>query len=116
MGGRCSSIAYLAGSVLKLHPQINMTNGAMQVGEKFHGSLEHCIQLYKQRMVVERLEHIDKKRIFITSTLTPEHNEALAAELRALNCFEEVHTEQASATIASHCGPGTIGYLYILRD
>ena len=41
MGGRCSSIAYLAGSVLKLHPQINMVDGAMIAGEKFRGKLDH---------------------------------------------------------------------------
>lgn len=34
MGGRCSSIAYLAGSVLKLHPQINMVDGRDDRGRK----------------------------------------------------------------------------------
>lgn len=116
MGGRCSSIAYLAGSMLKLHPQINMIDGAMSAGEKFRGKLDHCIQLYKQRMVLDRLDRIDPHRIFVTSTLPPEEAEVLADEIRALDYFDEVLVESAGATISSHCGPNTIGYLYILKD
>ena len=33
-----------------MHPQINMVDGAMIAGEKFRGKLDHCIQLYKQRV------------------------------------------------------------------
>lgn len=116
MGGRCSSIAYLAGSVLKLHPQINMVDGAMIAGEKFRGKLDHCIQLYKQRVVLDQLDRIEPGRIFVTHTLTPEHGERLAEEIRALHYFDEVLVERAGATISSHCGPGTIGYLTIHKD
>lgn len=115
MGGRCSSVAYLAGSMLKLHPQINMIDGAMSAGEKFRGKLDHCIQLYKKRMVLDRLEQIDPHRIFVTTTMPDEKAEALADEIRALHYFDEVLVESAGATISSHCGPNTMGYLYILK-
>lgn len=113
MGGRCSSVAYLAGSVLKLHPQINVTDGKMIAGEKFRGKMDSCIQQYKQRMIVELLDQIEPERIFITSTLPRDKAEALAEEIRALGYFEEVLVETAGATISSHCGPNTIGYLTI---
>lgn len=116
MGGRCSSIAYLAGSMLKLHPQINMVDGAMIAGEKFRGKLDHCIQLYKKRMVLDQLDHIEPGRIFVTHTMSPEHGERLAEEIRALHYFDEVLVERAGATIASHCGPDTMGYLTIHKD
>ena len=102
--------------MLKLHPQINMVDGAMIAGEKFRGKLDHCIQLYKQRVVIDQLDHIEPGRIFVTHTLTPEHGERLAEEIRALHYFDEVLVERAGATISSHCGPGTIGYLTIHKD
>ncbi len=113
MGGRCSSIAYLAGSMLKLHPQINMTDGAMLAGEKFRGKLDHCIQLYKKRMVLDILDRIEPERIFITHTLPDDKALLLKEEIESLNYFDEILVERAGATIASHCGPGTIGYLTI---
>ena len=67
----------------------------------------------------DRLEGRDDlvlDRIFVTHTLTPEHGERLAEEIRALHYFDEVLVERAGATISSHCGPGTIGYLTIHKD
>lgn len=116
MGGRCSSVAYLAGSMLKLHPQINMVDGAMIAGEKFRGKLDHCIQLYKQRVVLDQLDHIEPHRIFVTTTMAPERAERLADEIRELHFFDEVLVESAGATISSHCGPDTMGYLTIHKD
>ena len=116
MGGRCSSVAYLAGSMLKLHPQINMIDGAMSAGEKYRGKLDHCLQLYKKRVVLDQLEHIEPHRIFVTTTMAPERAERLAQEIRDLRFFDEVLVESAGATISSHCGPDTMGYLTIHKD
>ena len=116
MGGRCSSVAYLAGSMLKLHPQINMIDGAMSAGEKYRGKLDHCLQLYKKRVVLDQLDHIEPHRIFVTTTMAPERAERLAQEIRDLRFFDEVLVESAGATISSHCGPDTMGYLTIHKD
>ena len=113
MGGRCSSIAFLAGSMLKLHPQINMIDGAMIAGEKFRGKLDRCIAQYEKKTVFDILDRIEPERIFLTHTLPDEPVEALAEEIRKLGYFKEVLCERAGATIASHCGPGTIGFLTI---
>jgi len=115
MGGRCSSIAYLAGSMLKLHPQINMIDGAMSAGEKYRGKMNQCVETYFRNIVLNRLDHIDKKRIFVTTTMNEEDTHAWAEKVRALNYFDEVLEEHAGATISSHCGPNTIGFLYITK-
>lgn len=116
MGGRCSSIAYLAGSVLKLHPQINMIDGVMLAGEKYRGKMSSVIAQYKKRVVLDQLENIEPERIFVTSTLPCETAEELAEEIRQLGYFKEVLVEYAGATISSHCGPNTIGYLTIHKS
>ena len=36
--------------------------------------------------------------------------------LESLNVFKEILTTRAGSVISSHCGPGTLGVLYIARD
>ena len=115
MGGRCSSVAYLAGSMLKLHPQINMITGSMSAGEKFRGKMDSVIQQYKKRVVLDQLQNLEPDRIFVTSTLPADKAEALADEIRALGYFKEVYVTFAGAAISSHCGPNTIGYLTVRK-
>ena len=93
MGGRCSSIAFLAGSMLKLHPQINMIDGAMIAGEKFRGKLDRCIAQYEKKTVFDILDQIEPERIFLTHTLPDEPVEALAEEIRREVLAAHVGTE-----------------------
>ena len=93
MGGRCSSIAFLAGSMLKLHPQINMIDGAMIAGEKFRGKLDRCIAQYEKKTVFDILDQIEPERIFLTHTLPDGPVEALAEEIRREVLAAHVGTE-----------------------
>ena len=45
-GGRCSGVAALAGSVLKLHPKIVVKDGAMGVAKKYRGKLASVVRAY----------------------------------------------------------------------
>ena len=54
-GGRCSSVAALAGGVLKLHPKIVVSEGSMKADKKFRGKTEKAILEY-----VKELEGIRK--------------------------------------------------------
>jgi uncharacterized membrane protein YcaP (DUF421 family) len=78
--------------------------------------MDGVIQQYKKRMILDQLDHIDPSRIFVTSTLPRDKAEALAEEIRQLGYFKEVLVEFAGATISSHCGPNTIGYLTIHKS
>lgn len=117
MGGRCSSVQLVASNMLKIHPQISLVDGKMVVGDKFRGSMPHVLKSYQEKMVLSKLQQIDPRRIFITQTCI-DQNVPLQAkrELEALNYFEEIIITQAGATISSHCGPDTLGYLYILKS
>ena len=42
-GGRCSSVAALAGGVLKLHPRIGVEGGKMDAGKKYRGKIDSVI-------------------------------------------------------------------------
>lgn len=112
-GGRCSGVAALAGSLLKLHPEILVTEGKMIPGKKYRGKLMSVVQEYVKSREEELLK-AKPDRIFITSSLgTDEENKWTKEYLESLHHFKEIHITGASGVISSHCGPGTLGILYI---
>lgn len=110
-GGRCSSVVALGANLLKLKPCILLENGKMDVGKKYRGNWAKTLPGYAK----ERLEGKDvcKDRVFITWTSCPPE---VVAELRAIlkeEGFGEVLETVAGSTITSHCGPNTLGVLFI---
>ena len=61
------------------------------------------------------LAHIDLHRIFLTHTGCDEDAQYVAAELRKRDSIDDLCITIAGSTIASHCGPNTIGLLYITK-
>ncbi|MDO5522134.1 MAG: DegV family protein [bacterium] len=112
-GGRCSSVAALAGSVLKLHPKIEVKSGAMEAGKKYRGNIQRVIQDYVKEME-EELLHAKKERVFIThSGCDTAIIEKVKQYLQSLEYFDEILITRAGGVVSSHCGPGTLGVLYI---
>lgn len=115
-GGRCSSVAALAGGVLKLHPKIVVANGAMSADKKYRGRMDKVIIDYAKEMEAE-LKSADKDRVFIThSGCEQEVIDAVYAYLDNLDYFDEILITRAGGVISSHCGPGTLGVLYIAKE
>lgn len=112
-GGRCSGVAALAGGALKLHPQLNVVDGAMIPGKKYRGAMPKVILSYAKDME-EDLKKANKNRVFIThSGCEQEVIDEVHAYLKDLNLFEEICITRAGGVISSHCGPGTLGVLFI---
>lgn len=115
-GGRCSGLAAMAGGALKLHPRIQVKDGAMQSGKKYRGSIDKVIMSYVRDME-EDLKKADKTRIFIThSGCDSEIVEQVRSHLENLNVFSEIWETRAGGVVSSHCGPGTLGVLFIASD
>ena len=116
-GGRCSAVAMLGANVLKLKPCIEVSNegGAMGVSKKYRGTLERVLEDY----VKDRLEgrtDIDTGRIFIThSGISQERIDLVKAAIEKYAHFNEVHVSRAGCTISSHCGPNTLGILFLRK-
>lgn len=112
-GGRCSSVAALAGGVLKLHPKIVVEDGAMSAKKKYRGKMPMVIRSYVKDMEEDLLK-AKKDRVFITHSGCEESLiEDVKAYLASLNHFDEILVTRAGGVISSHCGPGTLGVLYI---
>ncbi len=112
-GGRCSALAAMGANLLSLKPCIEVRDGVMGVGKKYRGALGKCMVQYVHDRLADR-DDIDTKRIFITDStgFTAEEMDAMEAEVRRCQPFEEVLHTHAGCTISNHCGPRCIGILY----
>ena len=112
-GGRCSGLAALAGGMLKLHPKIVVKDGVMGPDKKYRGKINSAIMNYVQDME-DSLLKAKKDRVFIThSGCEQEAIDSVKAYLESLNVFDEILITRAGGVISSHCGPGTLGVLFI---
>ena len=115
-GGRCSSVATLAGGVLKMHPKIAVENGKMDAGKKYRGKMPAVIMSYVKDME-EELKQAKKDRVFIThSGCDADIIEMVRNYLEELHVFKEIHITRAGGVVSSHCGPGTLGVLFIAQN
>ena len=112
-GGRCNSVAALVGGVLKLHPRIVVSEGAMSADKKYRGKMDKVILDYVADMKEAMLE-ADNERVFVThSGCNQEIIDKVYSYLKELDYFEEILITRAGGVISSHCGPGTLGVLYV---
>ena len=112
-GGRCSSAAALGANLLNLKPCILLADGKMGVGKKYRGNWAKVLPGYAQ----DRLngKEVCMDRVFITYTsCPPEVVDQLRSYLQGLG-FGEILETVAGSTITSHCGPNTLGVLFIRK-
>lgn len=114
-GGRCSSAAALGANLLNLKPCIEVRDGKMIVGKKYRGNFAKCLSNYvKDRL--EGREDIDEGTLFITYTqVSPEAHTAVLEAVRAYGHFTTVYETIAGCTVSCHCGPGTLGILFVRK-
>lgn len=113
-GGRLSAVGALIGNILNIHPMIQVTDGQLGVAEKIRGRRERGLERMLELSTADP-ERIDPRWISVTHVSCIQDAEKLAKELRQKTEVQEVVITEAGAVIASHCGPGTIGILYIER-
>lgn len=112
-GGRCNAVSAMAGGVLKLHPKIVVENGAMNASKKYRGKINSAIMTYVKDME-DDLKAARPNRVFIThSGCDRTIVEEVHSYLENLGVFSEILETRAGGVISSHCGPGTLGVLFI---
>ncbi len=115
MGGRCTALQSLMGGLLKIRPVITArTDGTLGVKDKVRGTRKRALE----SMLVDFQEHlpeVDLQRVFVTHSGCADDAAFLSEELAKLAPIEEILITRAGAVVSSHCGPGTIGILYMLK-
>lgn len=114
-GGRCSAVAALGASLLQLKPCIEVVDGKMGVCKKYRGSYEKALNNYVKDRLMDR-DDIDTERIFVTHTETPQDVvESVKSAVKEYKDFEIVEETVAGCTVSCHCGPNTLGVLFIRK-
>lgn len=117
-GGRCSAVTALGANLLHLKPCIEVDNkngGSMNVGKKYRGDLDKVLEQYVKNKL-ENCDDLKLDRIFIThSGISEERIELVRKLIQKLADFREIHVTRASCTISCHCGPNTLGVLFLAK-
>ena len=111
-GGRCSALVRYAAATLRLKPIIKIIDGALEVIKKPIG--------YKRALKAMLLdsendfERVDPDIAYVAYSTPNRHVDSVVKKLKKIG-FKKVLTATTGATISTHCGPETIGIVYIYK-
>lgn len=114
-GGRCSMVTALGANLLKLRPCIEVKDGKMAVVKKYRGTYEKCLRDYIRDRLADRNDLETDKMFF---TYTPVEEKAMKAAREAVKeyaHFNRIFETTAGCTVSCHCGPDTLGVLFIRK-
>lgn len=115
-GGRCSGMTKLVGGMLAIHPIAKTIDNKLTVAKLPRGKYRKAVDLQIEEFKKD-LPNIDKTHIFIThSGHMDGEEEYIYEQLKQLVDPSCIHITRAGSVISSHCGPKTIGILYILYN
>ncbi|MBQ8236776.1 MAG: DegV family protein [Oscillospiraceae bacterium] len=114
-GGRCSAAAALGANLLNLKPCIEVRDGKMTVVKKYRGNYAKCLANYVKERLSDR-EDLDRSTLFITQTVvSAECDSAVKAAVAQYGQFDKIYETKAGCTVSCHCGPGTLGILFVRK-
>lgn len=112
-GGRCTGVTAFGANLLKIKPGLEMRNGKLEVCKKYRGNINHVYQQY----ITERLsgKKVRPGHVFLTESgeVDPAVLKDLEVLVKQLTGCKEIHHTVAGCTVSSHCGPKTLGVLFI---
>ena len=114
-GGRCSSAAALGANLLNLKPCIEVRNGKMSVVKKYRGKYDKCLGNYVKDRLADR-EDLERDTLFVTQTVVSD--ECYASVMKAVQehgHFRHTYETTAGCTVSCHCGPETLGVLFVRK-
>ena len=114
-GGRCSAVTALGANLLKLHPCVEVIDGKMSVTKKYRGSIEKVVADYVRERLQDRTD-LDTSLAFLVDTCEDDHLASVARDiLREDGRFERIIEAKAGCTIFCHCGPNTLGVVFLRK-
>ena len=113
-GGRCSSVAAIAGSILRIKPIIAVRDGKMHVQKKPIGKMKFALDQMIKQIISDR-DRLDTDHILITHSLAYESEKYIRNISESEFPNVDIISTVAGCVISSHCGRGTIGILYMVK-
>lgn len=87
----------------------------MGVAKKYRGKYAKCLANYVKDRLDGR-DDLDDGILFITHTgVNDECHEAVMEAVSTYGHFHKVYETLAGCTVSCHCGPGTLGVLFVRK-
>ena len=114
--GRISKRIQVLCDALLLHPILVLRKSKMVVGSMEIGDFPRIAKKYVKK-VLQETRSIDRRVLFITYSGLDEKKLQYIQDLVRQHCaFERVYLQKASSAIASNCGPGSFGLMFMRKD
>ncbi len=114
--GRIPKRIQILCDTLLLHPIIVLRKSKMVVGRMEMGSFAHVAKRYIRKVLIDA-RNIDRRILFITyAGMDMEKLQYIQELVRQYCPFERVYLQKASSAIASNCGPGSFGLLFMKKN
>ena len=115
-GGRCTGLEALGAKMLHIRPSIVVQDGKMRPGEKYRGRFEHYLKHYIEDLL-ENDSNIDFQRAFVVHSPSEDGLARFAIDtVKSYGLFREVLEAMAGCTICTHCGPDTLGLMFMNKE
>ena len=115
-GGRCTGLEALGAKMLHIRPSIVVQDGKMRPGEKYRGRYEHYLKHYIEDLL-ENDSNIDFQRVFVVHSPSEDGLARFAIDtVKSYGLFREVMEAMAGCTICTHCGPDTLGLMFMNKE
>lgn len=112
-GGRCSGVALFGANIMKIRPALKLVDGKIEVFKKYRGKMENVYRQYIKDQLSGK--KIRRGHVFLTESgeISPEVIEELKELVKEESGCVELHHTRAGCTVSAHCGPKTLGVLFI---
>lgn len=114
-GGRCSTVTALGANLLNLKPCIEVKDGKMTVVKKYRGNYAKSLATYVKDRLDGR-DDLDEDLLFLTHTpVTEDCFRAVTDAISQYGHFRTIQHSTAGCTVSCHCGPGTLGIIFVRK-
>ena len=112
-GGRCTGITALGANLLKLKPALEMKEGKLVVYKKYRGNIHNVYKQYLRERLADKKVWPEHVFIVESGEIEAPVVDELVALVKELTGAKEIHHGLTGCTITTHCGPKTMGVLFI---
>ena len=113
-GGRCTGVQKLGANLFNLKPCIEVKDGSMVVGRKYRGNIKTVLPQYVETRLKDKT-NLQYDKILITHTGVEDSIlQSVIAKIKEVQPnFQEIIPTRAGCSVSVHCGPNTLGLIYL---
>ena len=114
-GGRCTGVQKLGANLFNLKPCIEVKDGSMIVGRKYRGSGKTVLPQYVEVKLKDKTD-LQYDKILITHTGVEDGIlQSVIDKIKEVQpSFKEIIPTRAGCSVSVHCGPNTLGLIYLV--